>query len=368
MRKYLFIITILFALLSKITIAQTIDTLINIGNGNQLHFKIIKGKEAPILFESGFGNGGDVWNNITKQISDVTGATIITYDRLSYSESLQTYQISFEKEIKALELGLQKLGYSGKNIMLVAHSLGGMYNTYYASRHPTEVKAEVLIECPNVCSLTSHFKMPTTDPNDPIEKYLANMTDTVAKNPMPKSIPLIDIVSVGHTDDDGKLDTVWLDCHKDFVAQSPMRKPFLAYGVGHAVHIDNPQLVINAIITQYANYLVPKQKAIIIEKGYALTLAMLNESKKNEVKCGHAEDDITTWGYSYLEKNETEKAIEVFKLNVTLNPEGWNTYDCLAEAYLKAGNKELAIKNYTKSLELNPKNDNATKVLKQIQK
>jgi Flp pilus assembly protein TadD len=67
-----------------------------------------------------------------------------------------------------------------------------------------------------------------------------------------------------------------------------------------------------------------------------------------------------------LEKNETEKAIELFKLNVLLNPEGWNTYDCLAEAYLKSGNKEFAIKNYKKSLELNPKNDNAIKVLEQI--
>jgi cytochrome c-type biogenesis protein CcmH/NrfG len=51
---------------------------------------------------------------------------------------------------------------------------------------------------------------------------------------------------------------------------------------------------------------------------------------------------------------------------VILNPGGWNTYDCLGEAYLKAGNKELAIKNYKKSLELNPKNDNAMKVLEKI--
>jgi tetratricopeptide (TPR) repeat protein len=361
-----FILVIFLWLFLKLANAQIIDTLINVGSGHQLHFTIIKGKRAPILFESGFGNGGDVWKNITKQIAEVTGATIITYDRLSYSENPQTYQISFETEIEALEMGLQKLGYSGKNIMLVAHSLGGIYNTYYASRHPTEVKAEVLIECPNVCSLRSHFEMPTIDLNDPIEKYLANLTDTVVKKPMPTSIPLIDIVSVGHTDDNGKLDTVWLDCHKDFVAQSPMRKLFFAYGVGHAVHVDNPQLVINAIVTQYAVFLVPEQKAIILEKGYGLELEMLNESKKKEVKCGHSEDDITTWGYSYLEKNEIEKAIEIFKLNVVLNPDGWNTYDSLAEAYLKAGNKELAIKNYRKSLELNPKNDNAIKILGQI--
>ena len=349
------------------TIQTTTDTIIDVGGAHQIHFSILKGKGAPILFESGFGNGADVWRNITKQIAQVTGATIITYDRLSFSENPPTYQIGFETEIQALETGLKKLGYSGKDIMLVAHSLGGIYNTYYASRHPSEVKAEVLIECPNVCSLTDHFKMSTIDPNDPIEKYLRNMTDTVAKHPMPKEIPLIDVVSVEHTDDGGKLDTAWLDCHKNFVAQSAVRKSFLAYGVGHAVHIDNPQLIINIIVTQYANFLAPEQKATILEKENSLALDMLNESKKNEVKCGHSEDDITTWGYSYLEKNETQKAIEIFKLNVMLNPGGWNTYDCLAEAYLKAGNKELAIKNYKKSLELNPKNDNAIKLLKQLE-
>jgi tetratricopeptide (TPR) repeat protein len=366
MKELLLITAFVCCLLHGTSCARTVDTTIDVGNGHRLHFTIIKGKEAPILFESGFGNGADVWKDITKQIADITGATIITYDRLSYSEQPQNYQISFETEIKALETGLQKLGYANKSIMLVAHSLGGTYTTYYTSRHPTEVKAEVLIECPNACSLKSHFKISTIDPNDAVEKYLSNITDTIIKHPIPLNIPLIDIVSVGHTDDDGRLDTVWLDCHKDFASKSPMRKYFLAYGVGHAVHAENPQLVINAIITQYASYLIPERKAAILEKGYASTFDMLNESKKNEIKCGHSEDDITTWGYSYLEKGETEKAIEVFKLNVALNPNGWNTYDCLGEAYLKAGNKKLAIENYTRSLELNPKNDNAVKILEQI--
>ena len=252
--------------------------------------------------------------------------------------------------------------------MLVGHSLGGMYNSYYASRHPTEVKAAVLIDVVNICSLTSYYKLENPDLNDPIEKYFARILDSVVNNPMPLNIPVIDIVAERHYDEKGNLDTVWLDCHKKFVAQSSSRKFLLAYAAEHYVFNDNPPLVINSIITQYANFLAPKQKAIILEKGYGLSLAMVNESKKNEVKCGHSEADLNTWAYSFLNINETEKAIEIFKLNVTLNPEGWNAYDSLAEAYLKAGNKDLAIKNYKKSLELNPKNDNAIKVLEQIQK
>jgi predicted negative regulator of RcsB-dependent stress response len=41
-------------------------------------------------------------------------------------------------------------------------------------------------------------------------------------------------------------------------------------------------------------------------------------------------------------------------------------YDSLGEAYMKAGNKDEAIRNYKKSLELNPKNDNAKKMLEKI--
>lgn len=360
------LIFILWGFIPMITIAQTIDTIINVGNEQHLHFTIIKGKEAPILFESGLGNGADVWKDISKQIADVTGATIITYDRLSYGQEQKHFEVGIETEIKALETALQKLGYADKNIMLVGHSLGGMYNSYYASRHSQNVKAVVLIDDANICSLSSYFKMPGVDKNEMVNKYIIDILNTVTKNPMPKNIPLTDILAADHTDDNGNMDTMWRDCHKNFVADSPTRNLLPAYGVGHDIHKDNPLLVINAIVSLYAENLIPKQKSIVLEKAYAQALVMVNESKKNEIKCGHSEDDITTWGYSYLEKGDTEKAIEIFKLNVLLYPDKWNTYDCLGEAYLKAGQIQLALINYKKSLKLNPKNDNAVKVLDKI--
>ena len=362
----LFLVVVFCNSLYNSIIAQTIDTLVKVGEGYQIHFTIIKGKGAPILFESGFGNGGDVWKNITKQIAQVTDATIITYDRLTYGESLKNYLIPLETETKLLEAGLTKLGLSHKDIMLVAHSLGGMYCSFYASRHPNDVKAAIFIDDANVCTLTAHFKNVKLAPQDTIEHYLANILNVVEKNPMPLSIPLIDIIADTHFDDEGNRDTMWLSCHKNFVALSPARKSILADNVGHYVFVENPSLVINVIVTQYANFLEPKQKLKILEKGLALALEMANESKKNEIKCGHSEEDLNIWGYSLLAKNETEKAIEVFTLNVLLNPESWNTYDSLGEAYLKAGNKDQAIKNYKKSLELNPKNVGAKKMLEQL--
>ena len=71
-------------------------------------------------------------------------------------------------------------------------------------------------------------------------------------------------------------------------------------------------------------------------------------------------------GYSYLGEKEINKAIKVFKENVKRYPKSANVYDSLGEAYMKSGDKELAIKNYRRSLELNPRNENAKHMLKKL--
>ena len=62
------------------------------------------------------------------------------------------------------------------------------------------------------------------------------------------------------------------------------------------------------------------------------------------------ENSLNSTGYNLLAANRVNDAIEVFQLNVKLNPKSWNTYDSLGEAYALAGNKELAISNYEKSV------------------
>ena len=63
---------------------------------------------------------------------------------------------------------------------------------------------------------------------------------------------------------------------------------------------------------------------------------------------------------------KTKEAIEVFKLDVDEYPKSWNVYDSLGEAYMKNGDKELAIQNYEKSIELNPDNENGKMMLKRL--
>ncbi len=78
------------------------------------------------------------------------------------------------------------------------------------------------------------------------------------------------------------------------------------------------------------------------------------------------ENELNTLGYQLLRSERRREAIAVFVLNVQMFPEAFNPYDSLGEAYMMDGQKELAIKNYAKSLELNPKNASAIVMLKRI--
>jgi tetratricopeptide (TPR) repeat protein len=69
------------------------------------------------------------------------------------------------------------------------------------------------------------------------------------------------------------------------------------------------------------------------------------------------EAPVNTFGYRLMEMKRLEQAIEIFKLNVEAFPKSANAYDSLGEAYLNAGNKELALRNYEKAVELNPNNN-----------
>lgn len=75
---------------------------------------------------------------------------------------------------------------------------------------------------------------------------------------------------------------------------------------------------------------------------------------------------INRTGMWLLRKNRIKDAIILFDFCTKEFPNSWNAYDCLGEAYMKDGQNDLAIKKYKKSLELNPNNENAKKILKEI--
>lgn len=78
--------------------------------------------------------------------------------------------------------------------------------------------------------------------------------------------------------------------------------------------------------------------------------------------------DVNDAGYALLEKGKITAAINLFKLNVRYFPNSWNCYDSLADAYMKAKEYPLALFNYKKSVEMNPKNEHGHKQIHKIEK
>jgi tetratricopeptide (TPR) repeat protein len=79
------------------------------------------------------------------------------------------------------------------------------------------------------------------------------------------------------------------------------------------------------------------------------------------------EGPLNQVGYELLGKGEIDGAIAMFALNVELFPESANVYDSLAEGYMTKGELDLARTYYRKSLELNPQNQNARRMLQEME-
>ena len=264
MNKCLFAALALFGLLVHTARSQGVDTLINVG-GYRLHFHILPGHGVPILFDAGGGDDGTVWDSLLAPIAGLTGAPLITYDRAGFGKSeIDSHGIL--SGVEGLEAGLRALGYGG-NIVLVAHSYGGLYATLYASRNPTLVKAAVLIDASTACwfndAFLSHFvnEWRKKDTVKAKAKGLgtyyqsANLPQTVVfmrSVTFPSTIPVIDLVSEHPPFSDSSDVARWKDCHKLFVAGQPKRQGITAYGTTHYIYRDDPALVIHAIAKAYA--------------------------------------------------------------------------------------------------------------------
>lgn len=78
------------------------------------------------------------------------------------------------------------------------------------------------------------------------------------------------------------------------------------------------------------------------------------------------EDNLNMNGYHLLTAKKVKEAIELLKVTVRLYPQSAYAYHSLGKAYAVDSNKDLAIKNYEKSIQLDPKNENGKAALAKL--
>jgi tetratricopeptide (TPR) repeat protein len=106
----------------------------------------------------------------------------------------------------------------------------------------------------------------------------------------------------------------------------------------------------------------------IVHRGVEASVTQYHELKRSDPDgYDFAEQRLNRLGYMLLERKRTGDAITIFKLNVEEYPKSGNVYDSLAEAYEIDGQKQLAIENYRKSVEIDPNRQNAKDRLKALE-
>jgi len=78
------------------------------------------------------------------------------------------------------------------------------------------------------------------------------------------------------------------------------------------------------------------------------------------------EGSLVAMGYRFLQMERVPQAVAMFEATVAAFPQAWNAYDSLGEALLRAGDTAGALRNYEKSVELNPDNQNGKDALARI--
>ena len=106
---------------------------------------------------------------------------------------------------------------------------------------------------------------------------------------------------------------------------------------------------------------------VIQKDGVEKAIEQYRDLKANQAESYEfGESELNGLGYALLRMKKIDEAVKVLELNAEAYPRSANVYDSLGEAYAAQGNREKAIANYKKSLELDPGNVNAAEQLRKL--
>ncbi|AOW19902.1 tetratricopeptide repeat protein [Urechidicola croceus] len=95
-------------------------------------------------------------------------------------------------------------------------------------------------------------------------------------------------------------------------------------------------------------------------------IGYLSIQKSDSLSPAIQENYLNSKGYNLLRTDNTDQAINIFKVNTKLYPNSSNVYDSLGDALLQKGDTIEALKNFKKSLELDSGNKKAKRLIEKM--
>ena len=126
-----------------------------------------------------------------------------------------------------------------------------------------------------------------------------------------------------------------------------------AYALMNKVHLSDAMDWVDKSIKMNKNFSNQITKAGLLEAEGKTAEA--DELKQSAMKMA-TEAEINTYGYQLLQQGKNDEALNLFIKNTKDHPDSWNVWDSLGEAYGIKGNKDMAVKYYSKAYEMAPDN------------
>jgi len=391
-------ILILCCMTVTINATQTSNTGYLDVNGGKLYYEMAgSGEKSIILIHDGLVHG-EIWNQQYSVFSEKY--RVVRYDRRGYGRSSQPEEPY--SNIEDLHSVLTSLNID--NAILIGMSAGGGLAIDYTIEHPENVSALVIVGAVvSGFGYSDHFftrggRLKLSDYADTeklmryliledpyemcpknssvreklwtlMESYPQNIDfskNRLAVQPERPAIDRLSEIRIPTLIVVGEYDIPDVFVHAGAIESGvPFAQKVIIRNAGHLVPLEQPKQF-NEHVLEFMNG--AEFLHILNTQGISTAVELFNSKRELDPAWAPlSEVRMNTVGYRYLQAGKVQEAIELFKINVTAYPESANTYDSLGEAYMINGDKELAVQNYRKSLEINPENENAIEKLKKLE-
>ncbi|HSM07240.1 MAG TPA: alpha/beta fold hydrolase [Longimicrobiales bacterium] len=338
-----------------------------------------------VVLEAGFGSTVEGWGDFVEEVAGL--APLVAYDRAGIGASeWDESDATFEHVTGRLRRLLEEIG-AEPPFVLVGHSFGGDLVRYFARFHPGETVGLVLLD--PVTNSPADFGSALEEIGAARERMLEIYDGELGEDvppgvraeselvgayfregrefdlPRPTDIPVSILFAGLDAPPDG--DEVYgfdVSAHitawerrkiarlGEWIMQVPLGEMILVPSSGHFVHLDEPELALEAV----RRVLFPAIPRVLLQeldaRGPDAAVARYHEIEAWYPPDRFHEDVLNDFGYRLLRAERPEDAIPFFLLNREEYPDALNPWDSLADGYRAAGRSDLEEETRARLLEL----------------
>ena len=218
-------------------------------DGHRVAFRVVGNGRPAVVLISGLGDGMSTFDDVARELGKTN--TVLIYDRAGYGGSERGNgprdAIAAERELSGV---LAQSGVAGP-VVLLGHSLGGLFAEFYAARHPDQVSRLVLEDSrpadftrrcglalgPSTCVPPRWALWLMAKGARDEAAALDRTTAQVAETAPQQSKPVL-VLSRARPTTNAPFDASWTDAQADLAARYPGSLHLTAESAGHYIHLE----------------------------------------------------------------------------------------------------------------------------------